>query len=141
MKAVRLFSWSLLFLLASSCELLEEAGDLTVAERLEGRWDVEESTIDFKSTKDAYYVYIDIYEVDENTIAIDGFLDLDAGNVIATISGMTLNLAEQEIDGWLVYGSGVISANFKKITWQYFVDEGSGSWHPVTAVYTKSDDY
>jgi hypothetical protein len=129
----------LLFVAASSCELLEDAADQTVAQRLEGRWDVDESTIDFKSTKDAYYVYIDISEVDDNTIAIDGFLDIDAGSVYATISGTTLNLAEQELDGWSVYGSGLISPNFKKITWEYFVDEGSGTWHPVTAVYTKSD--
>jgi hypothetical protein len=139
MKTINVFFAVITFsLIVSSCELLENTSDLTVAERLEGRWDVEESTIDFKSTKDAYYVYIDIYEVDQNTIAIDGFLDLD-GAVYATISGSTLNLAEQEIDGWLVYGSGNISSNYKTITWQYFVDEGSGTWHPVNAVYTKSD--
>jgi hypothetical protein len=127
-----------LFFLLSSCELLENTDDLSVAERLEGRWNVDESPIDFKSTKDAYYVYIDIYEVDQNTIAIDGFLNLD-GVVYATISGMTLSLAEQEIDGWLVQGSGDISSNYETITWQYSVDEGSGTWHPVNAVYTKSD--
>jgi hypothetical protein len=139
MKAISWLISGALFLVLSSCELLDSTGDMTVAEQLEGRWNVEESPIDFKSAKDAYYVYIDIYEVDANTVAIDGFLNLNAGSVIATISGMNLNIAEQELDGWLVYGSGVISDNYKKITWQYYVDEGSGTWHPVDAVYTKAD--
>ncbi len=139
MKTIKYIIISSIMLIAFSCELIDDTGNMSVAERLEGRWEVQEDPIDFKSTKDAYIVYIDIYEVDSNTIAIDNFFELDA-EVTATISGMTLTLPEQEFaNGYTVYGSGVISNNYKTITWRYYVDEGSGTWHESNPVYTKAD--
>jgi hypothetical protein len=59
---------------------------------------------------------------------------------MATISGMTLTLPEQSLDGgWSVYGSGIISNNYQTITWLYYVDEGSGIWHESNPIYTKAD--
>jgi hypothetical protein len=140
MKAIKYLAISILFLSAVSCELLDDLDTKSVAQHLEGRWEVQENPIDFKSTADAYIVYIDISAVDSNTIAISNFLQLNAGSVLATVSGMALTLPEQEIEGgWTVYGSGVISNNYNTITWHYFVDEGSGTWHESNPIYTKAD--
>ncbi len=140
MKATKYLALSSILVMALSCELLDDIDTQSVAERLEGRWTVDENPPDFKSAKESYQVYIDIYEIDSNTIAIDNFLNLDAGSVYATISGSTLTVSQQEMDGgYIVYGSGFISNNYKTITWQYYVDEGSGTWHPADAVYTKMD--
>jgi hypothetical protein len=139
-KAIKYFAFIAPLLTAVSCELITDNTNQSVAEKLEGRWQVEESPIDFKSAKDAYIVYIDIYQVDSNTIAIDNFLDLNAGSVSATISGSILTIPTQELSGgWTVYGTGVISNNYQTITWNYYVDEGSGSWHQSNPVYTKAD--
>ena len=122
-----------------SCELLDDATGLTVAERLEGRWLCEEDN-PFKSAQDFYRVYIDINPIDSNTIEIDNFLGVDLGAVHATISGMTINLPNQSLQGeFQVYGTGTISNNYKTITWHYFVDDGSGIWSEVNSVYTKED--
>ena len=138
MKTLRYIALAGILLMTFSCELPDDT-TLTVAQRLEGRWKVNEDPIDFKNAQDFYYIYIDIYEVDDNTIAIDNFFDLHEGAVYATISGMNLDIAQQELGGYSIYGSGTIASDFKKITWQYFVDEGSGVWHPTTAVYEKAD--
>jgi hypothetical protein len=137
MKTIRYISLACLLLLAFGCELLDDTSQ-TIAQRLEGNWKVDETPVNFKSTEDVYYVYIDIYAVDSNMIAIDKFFMIDGATAYASVTGMTLTLQEQEIgDGYSVYGSGTIAADFKKITWHYFVDEGSGTWHPVDATYTK----
>ncbi len=122
-----------------SCELLDDESNLTIAERLEGRWSVEEDN-PFKSAEEIYPVYIDISPIDSNTILIDNFLKLDEGAAIATINGMTLNLPNQSLPGGFdIYGSGTIASNYKKITWLYFVDDGSGYWIEVNSIYTKLD--
>ncbi len=140
MKTLKYYIMSGIILTAFSCELLDNPGTQSVAEKLEGRWMVQDNSPNFKSTEETYYVYIDIYEIDSNMVGIDNFFGLDAGNVYATVSGMTLTLPEQEMQGgYTVKGTGIISSNYKTITWQYYVDEGSGTWFPGDAVYTKMD--
>ena len=123
-----------------SCELLDDNSNLTVAERLEGRWQVEENN-PFKSAEDSYPVYIDISPIDSNSVLIGNFLELGNGiDAIANISGMELILPNQNVgEGFRVYGSGNISSNYKQITWRYYVDEGSGIWSEVNSIYTKLD--
>ena len=123
-----------------SCELLDDNSNLTVAERLEGRWQVEENN-PFKSAEDSYPVYIDISPIDSNSVLIGNFLELGNGiDAIANISGMEIILPNQYVgEGFKVYGSGNISSNYKQITWRYYVDEGSGIWSEVNSIYTKLD--
>ncbi len=129
-----------LFMVLYSCELLDDQTNLTVAERLEGRWKVEENN-PFKSAQDSYPVYIDISPLDSTSILISNFLELGSGiDAVANISGMDLILSNQTVgDGYKIYGSGTISSNYKQISWRYFVDEGSGIWYEVNAIYTKED--
>ena len=141
MKALRSILIATAVLCTVSCEMLDIDSNLTIAERLEGRWLVEEDT-PLKSTDDFYRVYIDISPVDSNRILIDNFYGINSGSVYADISGMTLNLPVQNLQGgFTIYGSAIISANYKKITWDYFVDDGSGIWEKVSAIYTKEEDY
>ncbi len=142
MKTIRIILFLVLGLTAGlySCELLDDQTDLSVAERLEGSWKVEYENNPYKSTADAYPVYIDISPVDSNTILISNFFQLGSDiNAIAKISGMTLTLPNQTIgDGFTIYGSGTITDNYKKITWRYFADEGSGIWEEINSIYTKA---
>jgi len=141
MKTTRIFLLITAGLLAVlySCELLDNPTDLSVAERLEGRWLCEEDN-PYKSAEDAYYVYIDISRIDSNTILIDKFFQLSSGAAYATISGMTLTLPNQTLEGGFdVYGSGTIASGYKQITWQYYVDDGSGDWSEISSIYTKED--
>ena len=122
-----------------SCELLDDPNNLSIAERLEGRWNVIENN-PYKSAKDAFEVYIDISPIDSNTILIDKFFGLESGSAYATISGMTLTLPTQALSGGFdIYGSGTIASGYNKITWRYFVDDGSGYWSEINSIYTKLD--
>jgi len=142
MKTTRIFLLLAISLSAGlySCELLDDQTDLSVAERLEGSWKVENETNPYKSTEDSYPVYIDISPVDSNTILISNFFQLGSDiNAIAKISGMTLTLPNQTIgDGFRIYGSGTITDNYKKITWLYYADEGSGTYSQINSIYTKA---
>jgi hypothetical protein len=139
MKTGKYFALGSILLFAFACELDDTT--LSVAERLEGHWKVDENTPVFKSANDFYFVDIQIYAIDSNKIRIDRFFDIDNGSVIAEINGMTLTLNQQEAgDGYMVYGSGTIDGSYNKITWRYYVDEGSGTWHETDAVFTKVED-
>ena len=133
--------WIVAMLLSvASCEILDTNSNQTVAERLEGQWLVEED-MHLKSTDDFYQVHIDISPVDSKKIIIRNFYGVDSESIEATISGMKLDLSTQELSGgFTYYGSANISANYKQLTWNYFVDDGSGIWKEVNAVYTKDED-
>jgi hypothetical protein len=135
MKTKRNILFTALVLLLAGCE---EFSDMTVAERLEGRWEVMEDT----QLKDAYEVDIEISPIDSNRILIDNFYGLEAGSIYADISGMTLNVPTQELgNGYTVRGSAIISFGYNRMDWEYDVDDGSGIWMSQTAVYTKVEDY
>jgi hypothetical protein len=126
-------------LLVWSCELGNEDFTGTTAQRLEGQWLCNETATLYKSTIDQYKVYIEIHPVDSNQILIENFYQLSNDiTVVATINGMTITLPRQTTsDGFEVNGSGTISSNFNKITWRYYVDDGSGFEDQVDAIYTK----
>jgi hypothetical protein len=55
---------------------------------------------------------------------------------MASVSGQTITISNQTVQGYLFNGSGNIASNFNSISWSYSVDEGNGP-ETVTAVYTK----
>lgn len=140
MKAIRNLLIASLLLFATSCDELLQS-DLTPAERLEGRWEVDETENPLKSADDAYRVYIDINPIDSNTVIISPFYAILNGEAYATISGLKLTLPEQDVETFIIHGSGTISANYNRIDWLYYVDDGSGYLNEVTAIYTKLTDY
>lgn len=121
-----------------SCEL-ENTDLLTTTEKLEGQWMCDENAELFKSTLDQYTVYIEISPIDDKNVLISNFYQLGHNiDVVASISGMTITLPYQTTtDGFEVNGAGTISSKYNKITWRYYVDDGSGFVDQVDAVYTK----
>lgn len=140
MKTLRNILLIAIFIAATSCEILDTEGNLSVAERLEGSWKADDDYL-LKSTDNVYYPYIDKSPIDSNTIEIDNFHELGRGiSVEASISGFNISLPQQTVgNGWTVRGSATISSNYKQLTWTYFVDDGSGIWDEENVLYTKGD--
>jgi len=137
MKALRFLMIGSLILLSAQCELLEDS-TLSMAERLEGRWKVEET--DLKAGW--YYTEIFISPIDSNRIMIDNFYGLEAGSIYAEISGMRLIVPEQVFaNDFTVRGSADISSGYDQMNWVYDIDDGSGIWESFSAVYVKDDLY
>jgi hypothetical protein len=126
-------------LFLASCEdLLDNPSSTEIAQNLEGNWKCDENSSIFKSTQEIYSVYITPSENDSTKVFISNFYalgnDVDA---VATINGYTITLQNQTLAGdYEVRGSGTISSNLKQISWNYFVDDGSGVEDEVTAEYT-----
>jgi len=129
----------LLILLTWSCELTPEEFDGTPAERLAGQWQCNETSTLYKSTQDYYLVYMVIHPVYSDQILIENFYQLGRDvDIVADIQDNTITLLNQSTsDGFEIYGAGTISSKFDKITWRYYVDDGSGFVDQVDAVYTK----
>ncbi|MBN2522816.1 MAG: hypothetical protein JXB24_06055 [Bacteroidales bacterium] len=123
----------------SSCEMIDDELTETVAEKLEGRWQCDETATEFKTALDFYTVDIYIHPVDDNQIVIENFYQLGwSVDVVATVNDMTLVIHEQTTTGnFTIKGTGYIASDFNKITWSYFVDDGSGIWDEVSAIYTR----
>jgi hypothetical protein len=82
-----------------------------------------------------------IVDITKDTLAgkiiIDNFFGLGVGKqIMASVSGQTITISNQTVQGYLFNGSGNIASNFNSISWSYSVDEGNGP-ETVTAVYTK----
>jgi len=122
-----------------SCEdLLDDPSSTEIAQNLEGSWKCDENSSIFKATQEIYTVYITPSESDSTKVFISNFYAL--GNdveAVATINGYSITIQNQTLAGdYEVQGSGTISSNLKEISWNYYVDDGSGVEDEVTAEYT-----
>ena len=128
--------------LINSCEVANDLiGNATVA-KLEGNWSCDENSEQFKkSTTSVYSVHIAPDADNVNGVIIDGFYNLGDIGVKASVSVLTLTIPQQTVEGGFIIlnGSGVISVNYKKITWSYNINIGGDAVDHVTAVYTKVD--
>ncbi|MBN1950429.1 MAG: hypothetical protein JW801_04450 [Bacteroidales bacterium] len=138
MKAYRLLLVGALFLLAAECEFTDNTG-LSVAQRLEGKWHVEDTEL--KNADDWYDTDIYISELDSNSLVIENFHNL-GGSMVANIAGMTLDVPNQEVaNGYTIEGSATISFDYNQLVWTYRLDDGSGIWTNWSATYTKIEGY
>lgn len=127
-----------LILVLSSCELPEDEVFTSDAERLEGAWQVDETSSVFKSTLDFYQVYIYPDENNESQIYIENFYMIGRDySVLARLNGNSILIPSQVVDGFSISGSGTISSDFETIVMSYAVDDGSGTVDDATAEYTK----
>ena len=135
----RNYFYTILFLtlfLGNSCETNNSKID--IASRLEGKWAVSETSTLFKAAKDAYDVYITIDEIDSTTIYISNFYGIGGTyDVKATVNTLNLTIPKQTVNGSDFSGSGLISKNYKTITWRYKVLFESGEVDTVDATYQK----
>lgn len=136
----RIYYLLLLFLtmfLIYSCEPNNSGGN-DIASRLEGKWAVSETSSLFKSALDAYDVFITIDEIDSTTIYISNFYGIGGTyDVRATVNDLNLTIPKQTVNGSDFTGTGVISKNYKTITWKYKVVFESGDVDNVDATYQK----
>ncbi len=123
-----------------SCELLEDDFDpADTRTKIEGQWLCDEDAAAFKSTMEAYPVYIWLDDFDSTKINIDNIVNLGFEvTASVTMNGQQLTIPDQMLKGDIrINGSGEISSNYKTIDWNYSVDIGDGILDSYTAIYTK----
>lgn len=126
-------------LLLGSCEdLLRDSDGVDPRDRLVDTWKVDETPGKLKSEMEVYWVEISKHPYDTTKIVIYNFFNVDA-NAEARLSGSTLTLPQQELEGgYSVRGQGQVQGNkSNEIIWTYTVDDGSGIEEGYTAVYTR----
>lgn len=142
MKLKAIFLLSILVAFFSSCELEDNEIDNysdDSRDKIVGIWDVVETNqIEVKSTMENYQVEILNDTSTTSEIIIANFYNIGMNNeAIANMSGLNLSIYSQNIDGFVVNGSGNISSDYETISLDYIVDDGSGDKDTVTAVYSK----
>lgn len=105
-----------------------------IRDKLVSSWKCQENSATYGTQN--YYVDI-TKDTISGRIIIDNFFNLGLGkSVKASVSGQTITINNQMVDGNLFNGTGNVSANYNSISWSYTFDEGNGA-ESVSAVYTK----
>ena len=128
-------------LLLSSCELdgLTD-DDIVIGRMLEGTWQCDEESSIFKSTNSFYDVTIEADQADSAKIIIFNFYQLGlTESVTAFISGSTVRINQQVVDGYTVSGNGTVSKDLNTIEWSYTTFDGADTDN-VTATYTYKEN-
>jgi len=133
---------ALFMLFVHSCEVMNES--TLPVDSIEGSWLVKEESSYFKSTTTTTYrVYISL-AADSTTFFIDNFYQIGWGSsAIGYIDGDRLVLEpDQEVAAGfgsfiIKEGSGRFTNNFEQIQWSYSIDDGSGVFDEVTAIYSR----
>ena len=132
----------IIFLIPTGCERITDVP--ADVELLEGEWNVDEQSQNFKAANASYRVYISISPQDSSRLQIFNFYHL--GNdteVLAKTDGNRLELLSNQsvstsgVTYTIVSGTGIITDDYRNIDWEYKVDDGSGEIDNATAVYTK----
>lgn len=110
-------------------------------ETLEGSWSCKETSeiymMGFKGTS-IYPVYFALDAEDDNTYYIDNFYQLGDGvSVKIKVSGVSLVLEKQSVDGINFEGRGIIDTSFELINLTYTADDGGGEIDHVEAEYSR----
>ena len=135
MKALKLIFGTAILFAMNSC-----IPDGTI-ESLEGSWSCQEtSTIFMKNLKGTtvFPVYIAQDVEDDNTYYINNFYQLGDGvDVKIKVSGYSLILESQTVDGIKFEGTGTIDTSYEEINLTYTADDGGGVIDHVQADYTR----
>jgi len=121
-----------LFVLLSACEALEDLGPDSIYDT----WYCVEISEIYNETN--YYVDLSKHPTEEGKIIIDNFYNLGYGiELTANLSGLSISIPSQVVDGNTISGSGSITSGYKTIDFTYTVNDGGGVIDHVTAEYTK----
>ncbi len=101
-------------------------------------WSVDESSQIYKSMQSKYTAQI-LKDNDSSKVLIDNFYNLGYGKQAQAIinENYSVTIPSQEVDGFLVSGSGTIDHGLKRIDFSYITDDQGGIIDTVTAVYTR----
>lgn len=115
----------------TSCESLEEFGPDSIYDS----WYCIETSEVYGQTN--YYVDLSKHPSEDGKIILDNFYNLGLGQeVIATLSGLSISIPSQVVNGNTITGSGSIAADYKTINFTYTVDDGGDVDH-VTAQFKR----
>jgi len=128
-----------LFMISISFSSCDEVLDLLSDDPRDafvGEWSVSENN-SLKSTE-FYSVTIEKSSNDSTRVYISNFYAIgNTSSVEATVSGGTITVSNQTVEGFTIEGSGDISINDNGIDWNYTVNHNNGFIDYVTATYTK----
>ena len=101
-------------------------------------WSVDESSQIYKSLQSKYTVQI-LKDNDSSKVLIDNFYNLGYGKQAQAIinENYSITISSQDVDGFLISGSGTIDHGLKRIDLSYITDDQGGIIDTVTAVYTR----
>ncbi len=103
----------------NSCESLEEYGPDSIYDT----WYCVENSELFGQT--SFYVDLSKHPSEDGKIILDNFYNLGLGKeVIANLSGLSISIPSQVVDGNTIAGSGTIASDYKTINFTYTVDDG-----------------
>lgn len=112
------------FLLAvASCEELTDS--LSPRDNIVDTWKCQET--DASNITENFLVEIEADNLSLTGVKIYNFNHL--GNSVAVkanVSGSTITISNQTVDGFTISGNGTIAADYEKITLKYSVDDGGG---------------
>lgn len=131
-KLVLLFCL-LCFIFQACVQDLLDTSDM--ASKITGVWRCEEKSSIYGTS--TFQVTISKSSTDNTKVLIDNFYQLGSGKTIsAWVESFSVNIAQQEIDGNIINGTGVISSNGKQIELSYTVNDKSNQTDNVTATLT-----
>ncbi len=135
------YTLSIMIILFTSCEDLDDLGNVNgdPRDKIIDTWMCDENSELYKSLKNTFLVDISKDPNDSSRVLLDNFYNMGLGkSVTARISGSTLTLDQQTVDGFtFTSGSGYISSDNQEIEWTYKVDDGSGIIDNVTATFSR----
>ena len=116
-----------------SCEELTDT--LTPRDNIVDTWKCSET--DSGNGTDSFLVEIEADALSASGIKIYNFNHLGANFAVkATVSGSSISIPNQEVDGFTISGNGSIAAGNERINLNYSVDDGGGR-ESYSAVLTK----
>lgn len=115
----------------------DEPDDVTtdVREKISGDWKSSENSATYGPSN--YFVDISKDTASSTGIKIYNFFNLGIDKVMkGTVSGNTITLSSDPLDGFVFSGNGSIASNYRSISWTYTFFDGNET-EQVTGTYTK----
>jgi len=101
-------------------------------DNLVGTWKCQETGT--SSGTQTFQASISKSSSDSTQLFIDNFYGTQQ-KIKVTMSSFSLIISKQTVDNYSIQGTGVVSSDFKKITWSYTADDG-GEVDNVSSTYT-----
>lgn len=118
-----------------SCETTDNTGPTDARDNFTGQWFCTETPVSPSGSNVTFNVNITKDVNNTTDIKISNFSSL-SGNAIGVVSGNSLTINSQTLDGNTIQGSGTYSSANNKINLSYSVNDGLTN-QTYTAVYSK----
>ncbi|NJM15490.1 MAG: hypothetical protein HC896_09060 [Bacteroidales bacterium] len=128
------FCIALFLVFVASCEVQDDFDStFQIRQKILGSWTSEENSSEFGQE----FRKINITSASDSvSIVLNNFFSSNS-NVFATLSGRSIEIPRQDINGDIILGDGTISTDYKKININYAVEYETGEDDNVTAILTR----